>query len=102
MSYPSNKSRKLSHLKQWYEKLANSPLGYRLEGKLFDATTRGMSLKQVELMLSLTAAAYASASEESRQRWAPAYHAMREAAERATGCKDISYAGIRLVVSNNG
>ena len=60
----------------------------------------GLNAKELALVLSLVCSAYSAGHDESRQHWAPKYHAMREAAERATKDKDIRFnVGPRLVVS---
>lgn len=94
------RSLKLSQLKSWYNQGLESPVGYRLKGQDFDVITKGMSTAQIQLMLTLVCSSSAKASEDSRKFWGPKYHAMRQAAERATGDSKVSYAGLRLVVAN--
>lgn len=93
------KQRKLNALKSWHEKLmAEHPgLCYKLRELDFEAITKGMTQSQIELVLYMTVCANGMGHENNRKYWAPNYHAMRIAAERATGSKDIQFTGLRLV-----
>lgn len=97
----SPKAHKASQIQSWLTKFQEKHPGiaYKLAQTNPDIL-KGMTLAQIQFTLSMTACAYGVGGEETRQFWAPKYHKMREAAERATGDREVSFTGLRLVASN--
>jgi len=95
----TTKQRKSASLESWFKKFRQEfpGISYRLAETDFQAVTKGMTADQIQFTLSMVCAGHAIGSETSRKFWSPKYHAMRIAAERATGRSDISYSGIKLV-----
>lgn len=92
------KKQKLNSIGTWLTAFQTkfSGIAYRLQGADTSMLEK-LSADQLSLVLSMVTCAYGIGHEESRRFWSPKYHAMREAAERATGDINISFSGLRLV-----